>query len=1111
MSEQLATYSFLPWVRRGIANKIASGAHDGTRATIPIDLKIIGTGISDNDASENIRQNIALYGPGDIVGIDRKNIVRSQPLKGITNFESNYLPYVEFYDEDFPWRYSPVAPFSNGKRLQPWLTLIVVKEDEWEKTTPTVDRPLPYFKFTGNVENVFPPFDQLWAWAHVHVNESLIEGDNKVTASSEAELENAVEQLENILKRNPDLVYSRIMCPRKLEPNTSYHAFLIPTYESGRLSGLGLEIPDSLRADRSAWAGVSGKEEGNYYPYYYDWEFSTGTLGDFEYLVGLLEPQPIDSRVGIRNMDVQNPGVNVPGIDNPELNGILRLGGALRIPFATLGDRDKEDFEIYDQWDKDDYPQRFQEGLASFINLKDDYQKSVADEANQKFGLDTTNEDDKDPLITAPLYGRWHALQQRLLKDREDNPLPQNRNWVHELNLDPRYRVPAGFGTGVVQENQEDYMEAAWAQVGDVLEANQKIRFGQFALSVSEIWYQKHIGTVLKHNLEKALQLMGPLTSRVLYNGTTVAQALKESNVPYVFILPEMRRMLHPGSELMKRLYTEGIPAGEQSIIDKINNGVITPAPPKSVPQEAPKVQDLADKARVQENAQDSPTGLLSQLASKYAKYKWWFLRFGVLLFIISLFLSSPWWVICLIIALLLLYIFRLINKKEEQPAMMYFDEENIGPDLIDEMKKSPDFEVTSTLDQPGFGDSDSEEAEQFKRALADNFELIEASRKQAREKPRQPINIKEVAETMYQAIDPKLTIPRLIYKIIHIPERIRVQMPEAFVEAMVYPEIDIPMYQPLKDISSELFLPNIQYVAHNSISLLETNRKFIESYMVGLNHEFARELLWREYPTDQRGSYFRQFWDASSHLETEEDLSEEEQKEKLRDITPLHFWSKYSGLGQHDNRKKEGDDEEVVLVLRGELLKKYPTAVVYAHKARWQLKKDGTPDYTKTRLLEEVETSSDSLSKNIKTPLYEAKVDPDIVFFGFDLTVEEVQGGTGNHESDLPGWFFIIKERPGEPQFGLDIEGDDEELETWADLSWKKVASEGNFIEINNRTQTMEISDLTISEELRKKQNKEDQNIKWSKDMNAAELAYILYQAPVMVAVHAAEMLPKT
>ena len=66
---------------------------------------------------------------------------------------------------------------------------------------------------------------------------------------------------------------------------------------------------------------------------------------------------------------------------------------------------------------------------------------------------------------------------------------------------------------------------------------------------------------------------------------------------------------------------------------------------------------------------------------------------------------------------------------------------------------------------------------------------------------------------------------------------------------------------------SPKYFLPNINLIAPNSITLLETNQKFIESYMVGLNHEMARELLWREYPTDQRGSYFRQFWDVSGYL----------------------------------------------------------------------------------------------------------------------------------------------------------------------------------------------------------------------------------------------------
>ena len=71
----------------------------------------------------------------------------------------------------------------------------------------------------------------------------------------------------------------------------------------------------------------------------------------------------------------------------------------------------------------------------------------------------------------------------------------------------------------------------------------------------------------------------------------------------------------------------------------------------------------------------------------------------------------------------------------------------------------------------------------------------------------------------------------------------------------MAYPEIDIPMYEPLKKLSDELFLPNLNLIPQNTITLLETNQSFIEAYMVGLNHEFARELLWREYPTDQRGS----------------------------------------------------------------------------------------------------------------------------------------------------------------------------------------------------------------------------------------------------------------
>ena len=203
------------------------------------------------------------------------------------------------------------------------------------------------------------------------------------------------------------------------------------------------------------------------------------------------------------------------------------------------------------------------------------------------------------------------------------------------------------------------------------------------------------------------------------------------------------------------------------------------------------------------------------------------------------------------------------------------------------------------------------------------------------------------MAVATFDAIDPKVTIPKRTISTVRIPPRIQAdQLVEDFGEVMVYPVIDQPMYQPLKDISDELFLPNVNLIAQNSITLLETNQKFIEAYMVGLNHEFARELLWREYPTDQRGSYFRQFWDVAQRARHRDGSRPGRfARAALRHprAAPL---VKAVGLGEHDHREKPGDnEEELVLAIRGELLKKYPTAVIYAHRAGWERMTDGTID----------------------------------------------------------------------------------------------------------------------------------------------------------------------
>src|SRR5687767_13724588 len=103
----LGTYSFLPWLRQGLANQIQSTDFD---KSVNVQLELKGNKPDGNPEKLPLNRPVALFGPGDIVGIERRAIVRVEPRDWITNFEPNYLAHIEFYDEDLPWRYTPAAP-----------------------------------------------------------------------------------------------------------------------------------------------------------------------------------------------------------------------------------------------------------------------------------------------------------------------------------------------------------------------------------------------------------------------------------------------------------------------------------------------------------------------------------------------------------------------------------------------------------------------------------------------------------------------------------------------------------------------------------------------------------------------------------------------------------------------------------------------------------------------------------------------------------------------------------------------------------------------------------------------------------------------------------------
>lgn len=1029
MSVEIARYQFHSWARRGISANITepddlgSGTSTLTeRAEVPVSVKLNGNAID---------KNFALVGPGDIIGINRDMIVRTEPLNWITDTEPNYLAFVEFYDEDFPWRYTPAAPV--GEKIRPWIALLVLKEDEFERTTRKV--PLPVITIKN--KDALPPYDETWLWAHVHSHADIPD-------SELSDYEKFLLSLNRTVNADPDQIFSRLMNPRKLESNTAYYAFIVPAFETGRLAGL--EQPTTgTHAQMPSW---DNDGPGGDMPVYFEWFFRTGVNADFELLVKLLEPRPMDSKVGIRDIDSSRPGfvraddptLEIPGTQPP----ILGLEGALKSP-------DTQSTVFPDPPSAND----FQVELQKIVNLPETIPANL----------------DEDPIISVPLYGKNHAKTSAtdvvLLDITRDA-------WVHDLNKDPRTRVAAGFGTLVVQKNQERFMRKAWEQVARIIEANRRIKATRLIMSVALQYTQQtfnHLqGAVL-------LAVSNPVLKKIKGSPATLYSMLRQSQLPAAVFSGAFRRLTRPNGKIAKKLnpnhkidYTQ--------LTEKLNDGRVTASPPKGIPGGVFTTQDVANGVQ----PANLPGWLLSLL-----KYGRMILLILLVVFILLTLLLPVFAILVIAAAAGLVYVGRLAdnvsaserildNQKQLESLPTIPPRPNFTLHLSDEAATPP---PTST----GTG-QDSREAANFRTAA------IEMNTRLAVKAPEEeivPFNLSNAYARVGNAIHPYISFPTRLSAFVQFPSYIDLSQPENIFPAMAYPDFEDPMYKGLSDISSELLLPNLKLIPPNTISLLKTNRKFIEAYMVGLNHEMGGELLWREYPTDQRGSYFRQFWDVKGIIRPAEGKTEAELTEEHKDIIPIDTWPSASLLGQHPKRAADSNADQLVLIIRGDLLKRYPNTLIFAQKAVTGIDSAGQSPVIDQDLSEE------EFKTQVKFPLYKAEIAPDIKFFGFDLTIEQARGteATPGFTDDL-GWFFILQEIPGEPRFGMDITFDPgSDGVTWDDLAWDSFGTDLKFIKAGTHP-TFTPSD-NIPE-------------KWG--TSSANMAYVLFQKPSMVAVHAAEML---
>jgi hypothetical protein len=201
MPTSQARYLFLPWLRQGLT--AAPNVPDPLGPNIPARLTMrVRLLVNDGEAAE---MPIDFYGPGDVLGIDPREIVRTEPRPRLANFEPNLFPFIEFDRPDFPWMFTPAKANSQG-RLRPWLSLVVLPRGDGVRLEVNPRRPLPVLDCPLSE---LPELSDSWAWSH-----SQISSGSGPTSST----------VNDILHHYPERSVSRLLCPRRLEAGAAYLA-----------------------------------------------------------------------------------------------------------------------------------------------------------------------------------------------------------------------------------------------------------------------------------------------------------------------------------------------------------------------------------------------------------------------------------------------------------------------------------------------------------------------------------------------------------------------------------------------------------------------------------------------------------------------------------------------------------------------------------------------------------------------------------------------------------------------------------------------------------------------------------------------------------------------
>lgn len=524
------------------------------------------------------------------------------------------------------------------------------------------------------------------------------------------------------------------------------------------------------------------------------------------------------------------------------------------------------------------------------------------------------------PIVTMPRYGEaW------------DTRAPEQARWARTLNGDPRHRGAAGLGLEVGIRFQEELVADALAQLGALAEARQRVRNAVAGVAASRSLWRRRVPT----EPMRRLWLLGPALPRLATDRGRVDDlaTAEDRTLPRGIFSAAARRILRQGPARTALL---GSPVRPGAVLDAANQ---QPPPVPATVDGVPLDRDAAlafDQARrrvlsegqvsrqvlsaaaadIVDTADPRIRTLAGQLATGLRRAA-------------ELGRPAPW-----AIAL---------------PALAAADAAGVESSA-DPARRVEILTRTMTSLRDRF-DEHADDAD-LTELLAD----LGSSR--ASDPVPSGIDLDGLSGGVAAAFDPTVPVPPAAERVLGTIDGLDPDQPLAPPEVCV--GLDRPVWADVERVFAHWLLPGIGSLLEDSVIALETNPVFVDAFLCGLNTQLLTELRWRNFPVASGCTPLRRFWDRVDTAAGN----------RVDDIVGLHNWTRESTLGSADHRPPGVAARDLVVAVRGPLLQRYPTTVVYLRSAVH----GGAADFDRD--------PPDAAPRIL--PGFQGRLGEDVAFFGF-------------------------------------------------------------------------------------------------------------------------------